>query len=195
MCLACRLARLTPFQAVTLYALRPDKHAGFHGIVEITTNSRFHVRNPRASRVARRLFLPAGSSSGEEAPGLLDARLIEIQMSIWRRYEHILGTTTMGARGAGRWHSECGVLLVSLRDVENGRRIAPMFALEFCSVDEDLKLQGCTSTSCPSVLFYSHVGQANTSRFRGRSRLVTSAATSAAGTDVSPLNVQHDQRL
>jgi len=53
--------------------------------------------------------------------------------------------------------------------------------------------QGCSS-SYPLVLFYSHVGQANT-RFWGRSLLVTFAATSVTGTDVSPSNVQHDQRL
>lgn len=39
-----------------------------------------------------------------------------------------------------------------LRDVENGRRIAPMFALEFCSVDEDLKLQGYASVLSISVV-------------------------------------------
>lgn len=57
-----------------------------------------------------------------------------------------------GGRGAERWRNECGVLLVSLRDVENGRRIAPMFALEFCSVDEDLKLQGYPSILSISVV-------------------------------------------
>lgn len=81
------------------------------------------------------------------------------------------------------------------RDVENGRRIAPMFALEFCSVDEDLKSpQGCTSCLVCRCCFIA-VGQANMSRFRGRSLLVTSAATSATGTDVSPSKIQHNQRL
>lgn len=59
----------------------------------------------------RRLFLPADSSSGEEAPDIFDARLIEIQMSILRRYKHILPN---GNGERGRWRSECGVLLVSL---------------------------------------------------------------------------------
>lgn len=73
MCLAWRLAQLTPFQPVTLFALHLGKHAGFHGIVEITTNSRFHVSEIHAQ--PRRLFLPADSSSGkEEAPGILDER-------------------------------------------------------------------------------------------------------------------------
>jgi hypothetical protein len=39
-----------------------------------------------------------------------------------------------------------------------------MFALEYCSLDEDLKLQGCASVL--SVLFYSHalLGQTRESR-------------------------------
>jgi len=31
---------------------------------------------------------------------------------------------------------------------ENGRRIALMFAFEFCLMDEELKLQGCITTRC-----------------------------------------------
>lgn len=56
--LARRLARLTPCAVVTLFALCPGKHTGFHEIVEIITNSRFHVRNPRRSRRRRRLSSP-----------------------------------------------------------------------------------------------------------------------------------------
>lgn len=116
-CLARRLARLTPSQVATLFALHPGKHAGFHGIVKITTNSRFHVQNPR--KVASSLVIPPRRLEWWEVPGILNA-LIEIQMSISRRYEHILpnervakregprsGTVAEWMRSASRVSSRC----------------------------------------------------------------------------------------
>lgn len=73
-----------------------------------------------------------------ESGGLPEkTRLIEIQMSISSVRAYIL--TRNGERGQGRAavNAEC----FSCPDVENGRRIAPMFALEFWS--EDLESQGC----------------------------------------------------
>ena len=70
--------------------------------------------------------------------------LIEIQMSISSVRAYILTRRRSGeGDGAGREegrdvNAEC----FSCRDVENGRRIAPMFALEFCR-PKDLKFQGC----------------------------------------------------
>lgn len=155
LCLARRLARLTPSQVATLFALHPGKHAGFHGIVKITTNSRFHVRNPRAVASPSVIFLPAASSgekyraSSTRGSLKFKCQSREDTSTYCRTRERERGE---GGRGAERWRNECGVLLVSLRDVENGRRIAPMFALEFCSVDEDLKLQGYPSILSISVV-------------------------------------------
>lgn len=189
MCLACRLARLTPSSDI----VRPPSVQ----IRQFPRNRRnrrnYHQFSYSHPKSTCRLFLPADSSSGEEAPGILDARLIEIQMSISRRYEHILPNGNERTRGEGAAprsggivNAECFSCLSRCRKRSPDR--AHVCSRIFCSVDEDLKLQGCTS-----MLFYSRVGQANMSRFRGRSLLVTSAATSA--TDVSPSNVQHDQRL
>lgn len=80
---------------MTLFALRPGTNtASFHEIAGIVGNyHQFSYSRPKihVEPCRRRLFLPAGSSSGGEASGILDAaRLIEIQMSISRTYEHIL---------------------------------------------------------------------------------------------------------
>lgn len=154
-CLARRLARLTPSQVATLFALHPGKHAGFHGIVKITTNSRFHVRNPRT--VASSSVVPPCSPRVVRSTGHprraahwnSNVNLEKVRAHIAERERD----QEESQRGRGkRLRNECGVLLVSLRDVENGRRIAPMFVLEFCSVDEDLKLQGCVSVSSIGVV-------------------------------------------
>lgn len=153
-CLARRLARLTPSQVATLFALHPGKHAGFHGIVKITTNSRFHVRNPRRVVVGCSSLL---ASSGEKYRASSTRGSLKFKCQSREDTSTYCRTRERGQeesrRGRGkRWRNECGVLLVSLRDVENGRRIAPMFVLEFCSVDEDLKLQGCASVSSIGVV-------------------------------------------
>lgn len=87
----------------------PQNRPNYHQFSFLT--SKIHVQSCRG-----RLFLPADSSSGEEALGLLQARLIEIQMSIWRRYEHILPNGT-----AERSGSECGVLLSRCRKRSSDR--------------------------------------------------------------------------
>lgn len=167
---------------MTLFALHPDKHAGFHGFVKITTNSRFHVRNPRAavspSVIPPRRLLEWRRSTGHPrraAHWNSNVNLEKVRAHIAERVRPE-GRGEEEDRGAER--SECGVLLVSLAMSKTVAGSRP------CLLSNSVRWTGISSSkvvppSCPSVLFYSHVGQANTSRFRGRSLLVTSAATSA----------------
>jgi len=92
--LAWRLARLTPSRAVTLSALRvrantpgrfPRNHRNYH---------QFSFPRAKSTRVTARASPSAARS------GILDARLIEIQMSISRRYEH--AREWRGAARSGR---------------------------------------------------------------------------------------------
>jgi len=126
------LARLAliPFHAVTLYAFRLD--TGFHGIVEIIIN--FHPKF-----TCNRYFSPLLFLEWRRGNGLAQ---LKIQMSIWRKYEHILPNVQSAS-------------CVS-HDVENGH--THVCSRILFGAHEKLKLQGCT-TMCSSVLFYSHIGK------------------------------------
>lgn len=172
-CLARRLARLTPSQVATLSALHPGKHAGFHGIVKITTNSRFHVENPRA--VASPSVIPPRRLEWREVPGILDP-LIEIQMSISRRYEHILPNEREAKRGAaerngGGMNAECFSCLFAMSKTVAGSRP--------CLLSNSVRWTRISSSKvarpfCPSVLFYSHIGHGLDIRFSFRTDLFSS---------------------
>lgn len=178
MCLACRLARLTPFQAVTLFALRPGQTCQFPRNHQNRRNyHQFSFSHPKSvyNGVAVGYSFPPTPQVAKKHRASSTRGSLKFKCQSWE------GTSTycrMGTarRGGGVVNVEC----VS-RDVENGRWIAPMFALEFCSRISSSKV---VPPSCPSVLFYSHGGEANMPRFRGRSLLVTCAATSATGTDM-----------
>jgi len=141
--LAWRLARLTPSRAVTLSALRvrantpgrfPRNHRNYH---------QFSFARAKSTRVT-------ASPSGEKH---VSSTRGSLKFKCQSREDTNTRASGEGQRGAGA--RECFSRVP--RDVENGRRIAPMFALEYCSLGRGSQ---APRLSCLrpvlSVLFYSH---------------------------------------
>lgn len=142
--LARRLARLTPFRGDIV---RPPRVR--------EANTPVSTKSPKLPPILIYTCVRIGYSSppgcsraGEGAPPRASPRLLRGSLKFKcqsREGTSIYCRTKARRRGGG---GECGVPLRSVSgDVENGRRIAPMFALEFCPVDEDL--QGWVPPSCP----------------------------------------------
>lgn len=172
--LACRLARLTPSAVVTLFALCPGKHTGFHEIVEITTNSRFHVRNPRAAAVA--VGFPPRRLEWQEGPGILDAR-DSLKFKCQSREDTSTHCRTKVARGAAErsgseMNAECFSCLSQCRKRSSDRAHVCSRILLGGRGSQDPRLYLRPVHQC---CFTATLNKQTRSWFRNRSLLVTPA--------------------